>query len=71
MNIKGLNFPKVGQVGILVYDCEKTARHYEEAFGIKPWIIFEKNRNLPSRKTGQWMQNSRSQRLMQAVFSLN
>ncbi|MBM4325912.1 MAG: hypothetical protein FJ118_02000 [Deltaproteobacteria bacterium] len=52
MSSNALNLPKVGQIGILVYDVEKTRAHYEKVYGIKPWIVFEKKPEFTIEKTG-------------------
>lgn len=36
-----LALPRLGQVGIVVKDLEKTAGFYEGVFGIGPWSVFE------------------------------
>ncbi len=52
MSSNTLNLPKVGQIGILVYDVEKTRAHYEKVYGVKPWIVFEKKPEFAIEKTG-------------------
>ncbi len=52
MSIGKLRLPKVGQIGILVYDLEKNIHYYENAFGIKPWITFEKKPEFTIEKSG-------------------
>ena len=38
---RGLNMPRVGQIGIVVKDIEATIRYYEDIMGIGPWAVFE------------------------------
>ena len=52
MNIQALGLPKVGQIGILVYDVDKTVAYYETVFGIRPWIVFEKKPEFTIEKHG-------------------
>ncbi len=35
---KVLRLPKLGQVGIVVKDIEKTAKYYTDTFGLGPWF---------------------------------
>jgi methylmalonyl-CoA/ethylmalonyl-CoA epimerase len=41
MKPRGLNMPRVGQIGIVVKDIEKTIRYYQDIMGIGPWALFE------------------------------
>lgn len=52
MSSNALNLPKVGQIGILVYNVEKTRSHYEKVYSIKPWIVFEKKPEFAIERTG-------------------
>lgn len=36
-----LKLPPVEQIGMVVYDVDKTKTYYEQTFGIKPWIVNE------------------------------
>ena len=38
---RGLDFPRIGQIGIVVKDLEATMRYYEELMGIGPWAVFD------------------------------
>jgi len=37
--LKILKLPPVGQIGMVVYDVDKTAAYYEQTFGIRPWSV--------------------------------
>ncbi|RPH48633.1 MAG: hypothetical protein EHM85_16500 [Desulfobacteraceae bacterium] len=37
-DIKGINLPKVGQIGIVVPDIGKAVRYYSKYLNIKPWF---------------------------------
>jgi NADPH2:quinone reductase len=37
-NIKGVKFPKVSQIGIVVPDIGKAVRYYSKVLNIKPWF---------------------------------
>ncbi len=39
-SIAGLKLPKLGQVGIVVKDIDKTMKYYERILGIGPWAVF-------------------------------
>jgi methylmalonyl-CoA/ethylmalonyl-CoA epimerase len=34
-----LKLPSVGQIGMVVYDVDKTLDYYAKTFGIKPWSV--------------------------------
>jgi len=36
-----LHLPKVGQIGMVVKDVDRTMQYYKETFGIHPWIVYE------------------------------
>ena len=36
-----LHLPRLGQVGMVVKDMEKTMNYYRDTFGIRPWVVFE------------------------------
>ena len=37
--LKLLKLPPVGQIGMVVYDVDKTVGYYEKTFGIRPWSV--------------------------------
>lgn len=37
-NIKGVNLPKIGQIGIVVPDIGEAVRYYSKILDIKPWF---------------------------------
>jgi len=37
--IRILRLPPIGQIGMVVYDVDKTAAYYEKTFGIRPWSV--------------------------------
>jgi methylmalonyl-CoA/ethylmalonyl-CoA epimerase len=39
-NIGGLKLPRLGQVGIVVKDIDKTIEYYQRTLGIGPWAVF-------------------------------
>jgi methylmalonyl-CoA/ethylmalonyl-CoA epimerase len=39
-DVGGLKLPRLGQVGILVKDMDKTIEYYERTLGIGPWAVF-------------------------------
>ncbi len=39
--IRLLHLPKLGQIGMVVRDMEKTMNYYRDTFGIRPWVVFE------------------------------
>jgi methylmalonyl-CoA/ethylmalonyl-CoA epimerase len=41
MKKKGLRMPRVGQVGILVKDMDKSIDYFETTLGLGPWAVFE------------------------------
>ena len=38
---KGLDFPRIGQIGIVVKDIGATMAYFEDLMGIGPWAVFE------------------------------
>jgi len=40
-----LKLPKVGQIGFVVHDVERTMKYYEETFGIHPWLVTASERS--------------------------
>lgn len=38
---KQLKLPKLGQIGYVVKDVDKTVSYYRDAFGVRPWMLLD------------------------------
>ncbi len=38
---KQLKLPKLGQIGYVVKDVDKTVSYYKDTFGIRPWMLLD------------------------------
>jgi methylmalonyl-CoA/ethylmalonyl-CoA epimerase len=38
---KQLKLPKLGQIGYVVKDVDKTVAYYKDTFGIRPWMLLD------------------------------
>jgi catechol 2,3-dioxygenase-like lactoylglutathione lyase family enzyme len=39
--VKQLKLPKLGQIGYVVKDVDKTVSYYRDTFGIRPWMLLD------------------------------
>lgn len=39
--VKKLKLPKLGQIGYVVRDVDKTISYYRDTFGVRPWMVMD------------------------------